>query len=63
MGNCCTKCRGKIQDYCRDSCGWCPWKCCKTVKRELKFEQTTDYKIEKKDIPYGYGFIHAGKAF
>ncbi len=61
MGSGCNKCCGKIQDWCRDSCGCCPCKCCKTAKIEVKAKETIEYKIEKKETPYGYGLIHAGK--
>jgi hypothetical protein len=61
MGNVCTRCCGKVQDWCRDSCGCCPCRCCKTTNVELTLE-TTDHKIiQKKDTPYGYGRIYAGK--
>lgn len=61
MGNCCTNCCGKIQDWCRDSCGCCPCKCCKTTTVENKGTEITAHNVEKKEIPYGYGLIHAGK--
>ncbi len=61
MGSGCNKCCGKIQDWCRDSCGCCPCKCCKTAKIEVKAKETIEYKIEKKETPFGYGLIHAGK--
>jgi hypothetical protein len=60
MGSGCTKCRGKVQDWCRDSCGCCPCKCCKTAV-EVKVQPTIiERKIEKADIPFGYGLLHAG---
>jgi hypothetical protein len=65
MGTGCTKicpsCCGKIQDWCRDSCGCCPCKFCKTKKVEVKSTKTTHHKIDKKAIPYGYTYIYAGK--
>ncbi len=61
MGDSCTKCCGKMQGCCRDSCGCCPCKYCKTPKVESKIELPLGLKIEKKEIPYGYGLIHAGK--
>ena len=60
MGNGCTRCCGKIQDWCRDACGCCPCKCCKTVKVELKAQEVIEHKIERKDIPYGYGRLRPG---
>jgi hypothetical protein len=50
-----------MQGCCRDSCGCCPCKYCKTPKIESKIELPLGLKIEKKEIPYGYGLIHAGK--
>jgi hypothetical protein len=61
MGSGCTKCCGKVQDWCRDSCGCCPCKCCKTANVHIKAKETIEHKILKKETPYGYGLIHAGK--
>ncbi len=60
MGSGCTKCCGKIQDWCRDSCGCCPCKCCKTVQPEVKIQKTIEHKIERKEIPFGHGVLHSG---
>ncbi len=61
MGNTCNHCCGKIQDWCRDSCGCCPCSCCKTTNVEVTLETLDDKIINKKVIPYGYGRIYAGK--
>ncbi len=61
MGSCFTKCCGKVQDCCRDLCGCCPCDCCKTTKVEIKATETIEHAIEKKEIRFGYGLIHAGK--
>jgi hypothetical protein len=55
-----TRCCGKVQDWCRDSCGCCPCKCCKTTKVEVKTKETIQHIVEKKETPYGYGSLHAG---
>lgn len=60
MGNGCLRCCGKIQDYCRDSCGCCPCKCCKATNVEMTVQTIDEKVIKKKDIPYGYGRIFAG---
>lgn len=53
-------CCGKLQDCCRDFCGCCPCKCCKTVKVEVKTNIIVENKAEKNAIPFGYGILHAG---
>jgi len=61
MGTGCSKRCGKVQDWCRDSCGCCPCKCCKTaVVDEVKVQTTIPLKIEKKEIPFGCIILHAG---
>ncbi len=63
MGNSCTTYCGEIQDCCRDVCGCCPCKCCKTSEVEVKATKIIEHDILKKVTPYGYGLIHAGKRF
>lgn len=60
MGNGCQKCCGKVQDWCRDSCGCCPCDCCKTKKVEVKSEQNFEQRIERKPIPFGSYSLFAG---
>lgn len=60
MGNDCTRCRGKVQDWCRDSCGCCPCDFCKTVQVEVKAQTVSQYIVQKGAIPYGYSLVHAG---
>ncbi len=63
MGNSCTTCCGKIQDWCRDICGCFPCTCCKTIEIEVKASEIIERNIEKKETPFGYGLIHAGETF
>ena len=56
-----TRCYGKIQDCCRDSCGCCPYKCCKTREFAVKTKETVEHEIEKKETPFGYALLYAGK--
>lgn len=55
-----TSCCDRMQDCCRDVCGCCPCKCCKTVMVEEKTKATVQKVVSKSDIPFGYGRIHAG---
>jgi hypothetical protein len=61
MGNICGRCCDNIQDWCRDSCGCCPCKCCKTTNVEIALKTVSDQIDKKKTIPYGYGRIYPGK--
>jgi hypothetical protein len=61
MGNTCNRCCDNIQDWCRDSCGCCPCKCCKTANVEFALKTVSEKIVNKKTIPYGCGRIYAGK--
>jgi hypothetical protein len=52
-----------VSDFtrCRDSCGCCPCKCCKTTKVEVTNKKPLNMELKETEIPFSYGFIHASK--